>query len=122
MKRSFSDGPLRQGDTLSTQVQLNPDAVITVRFKTTEEGGRSRGLDANFYGCPLFIDGQGFDCRFLHSEPIDLGTTYEVPIKFLDSSTALSVVRQGASITLWEGKDVASGTVLAVCSQQQTSS
>jgi hypothetical protein len=42
-----------------------PDAIVEVRFKTTAEGGRRRPLSgAEYFGCPLFVDGEAFDCRF----------------------------------------------------------
>jgi hypothetical protein len=94
---------------------MNPDAIIKVRFKTTDEGGRKTNLVGSFYSCPLFIDGEGFDCRvFLENQEIELGKWYSLPVKFLNLSFVASKLAPGKPIILWEGKDVAQGEVLEI--------
>ena len=92
----------------------NPDAKITVRFLETQEGGRKSDVVASNYGCPLMVDGEAFDCRFLpfQEDVYHLGRTYEIPIKFLSPDLALSHLSVGVRITLWEGKTIAAGTIL----------
>ena len=94
---------------------IKPDAIIEVRFKTADEGGRNTPVSGNFYSCPLFIDKEGFDCRlFIGNELIELGKWYRLPVKFLNRDYVISKLSPGKAITLWEGKDVASGRVLEV--------
>lgn len=92
---------------------MKPDAIIEVRFKKTAEGGRKGAVVGNIYGCPLFVDGEGFECRLLlGGQTLQLGETYEVPVKFMNPEIVLSKLAIGKSITLWEGKDVATGKVV----------
>lgn len=95
---------------------MKPDAVIKVRFKTAAEGGRHRSIviaEKGHYGCPLFVDGQAFDCRFLvEAQTLSLGETYELPVKFLAPDLALSKLSPGKTVTLWEGGEIATGQVV----------
>jgi hypothetical protein len=94
---------------------MKPDVFIKVRFKTTAEGGRLGAvvIGENSYGCPLFVDGEAFDCRvLLNDQTLQLGETYELPIKFLSPDLALPKLSLGTSVILWEGKDIATGEVV----------
>lgn len=94
---------------------MSPDAYIDVKFRTTEEGGRKTPVAGNYYACPMFIDGEGFDCRLLISGmSLALGTWYKVPVKFLNRDLALPNLVVGKVVTLWEGKDIADGKVLEI--------
>jgi len=94
---------------------MKPDAIIEIRLKTTDEGGREKPisiLDQPF-GCPLFVAGEAFDCRFLiENQRLELGSTYEIPIKFLCPKSAIQRLSVGTPFTLWEGKDIATGKVI----------
>jgi hypothetical protein len=94
---------------------MKPDVIIKVRFKTTKEGGR-RGpiiIGEKPYGCPLIVDGEAFECRLLvNAQTLRLGGVYEIPVKFLNPSMALSKLSPGRCVSLWEGKDIAIGEVL----------
>ena len=96
---------------------MKPDAIIEVRLKTTAEGGRQGAIVVakRPFGCPLFVDGEAFDCRFLiERQTLELGSTYELPIKFSHPELALPKLSVGKSVTLWEGKDIATGKVLSL--------
>jgi hypothetical protein len=94
---------------------MTPDAYIEVRFRTTEEGGRKSPVVGAFYACPMFIDGEGFDCRlFIKGLKLNLGSYYEVPLKFLNREMALSRLSVGKIVTLWEGRDVADGKITKI--------
>jgi hypothetical protein len=93
---------------------MNADAIIEIRFKTTAEGGRQDAIVGTFYGCPLFIDGEAFDCRLsLNGKTLLLGETYKLPVKFLNRDLVLPKLSQGKTVILWEGKEVATGRVLS---------
>lgn len=94
---------------------MTPDIIISVRFLATSEGGREKPVQGQFYSCPLFIDGEGFDCRLLlDGRRLDLGTSYEVPVKFLYRDKALPKMKPGALVHLWEGRNVAEGQVVQI--------
>ena len=72
---------------------MKPDAIIKVRFKTTAEGGRQGPIviGEKPYGCPLLVEGEAFDCRMLvNGQTLQLGNTYELPIKFVNLDLVLS--------------------------------
>jgi len=99
---------------------MKPDAFLQVRFKLTSEGGRRSDVGeppemGEFYACPLFIDGEGFDCRLLlHGRTIVLGQSYEIPVKFLSPDLVLPKLALGKTVALWEGKEIATGTVIGL--------
>lgn len=96
---------------------MQPDVIIEVRFKTTAEGGRQGAIaiGETHYGCPLVVEGEGFDCRLLVSgRTLQLGKTYELPVKFLNPDFVLPKLSPGKVVTLWEGKEIASGKVVRV--------
>jgi hypothetical protein len=96
-------------------VNTTPDAIIKVRLKTAVEGGRQTAIAVgdNPYGCPLFVDGEAFDCRLLlKNQTLELGGTYELPVKFLNPDLALPKLSAGKLISLWEGKEIAIGKVV----------
>jgi len=41
---------------------------------TADEGGRKAPIIGDFYSCPLFVDGQAFECRiFLETKGVEPG-------------------------------------------------
>lgn len=74
--------------------------------------------DGPHYGCPMMIDGHGFDCRFCVDEStvFTLGETYEIPVVFLSPVLALQDSHLDKEISLWEGNVVAIGKILRVLS------
>jgi hypothetical protein len=97
---------------------MKADAIIEIRFKTTSEGGRTMPIGLSkvpFYACPLLANEQAFDCRiFLDGKLLELGKIYELPVKFMNSEFALSLLSVGEHLTLWEGKEVADGKILEI--------
>ncbi|MBF0548612.1 MAG: hypothetical protein HQM08_29550 [Candidatus Riflebacteria bacterium] len=101
---------------------MNPDIIAEIRFKTSEEGGRKTAVGGSnaavdFYGCPFIVDGKAFDCRLLlGGQLLELGQTYHVPVKFLNSQFVLGKLFEGKEFILWEGKPIGSGKVLRIVS------
>ncbi len=94
---------------------MKPDATVRLKFLDTSEGGRHTAVRGAFYGCPLIVDDEAFDCRLLlGGQCLELGTTYEVAIKFLSPELALPKLKVGKEVQLWEGKTVARGTVIEI--------
>jgi len=95
---------------------MKPDIIISIRFLTTFEGGRETPVQGEFYSCPLFVGGEGFDCRLLlEGQRLDLGVIYEVPVKFLYREKTIQKIKPGMVVLLWEGRNVAEGKVLEIC-------
>jgi hypothetical protein len=92
-----------------------PDAVVRVRFKTSDEGGRKTEIAGQVYACPMFFDGQGFECRLsLNGLTLKLGEYYELPVKFMNRDLVQSNLFPGKEFMIWEGKDIGAGLVLAL--------
>ncbi|MGO8928360.1 MAG: hypothetical protein ACLQU3_15945 [Limisphaerales bacterium] len=95
-----------------------PDVIIKVRFATPEEGGRQTALRpgiVDYYGCPFVVGGEAFDCRLiLTGRTLELGQTYEVPVKFMNWPLVGPRLMEGTPFVLWEGKDVATGSIVRV--------
>lgn len=92
---------------------MQADAIIEVRFRKTVEGGRQSPIAGTVYACPVFVDGEGFDCRLsLGGRTLQLGKTYEISVKFMNPEMVLPKLTIGKTITLWEGKEVATGKVV----------
>ena len=90
-----------------------PEAIIEVRFKTTVEGGRRDAIFGKDYRCPLFIDGEAFECRIpLDGKTLQLGETYKLPVQFLFPDLVLPALSPGKLVVLWEGKEIATGTLV----------
>ena len=89
------------------------DATIQIRFKTTAEGGRIGPIQGKQFSCPMLISGEAFDCRLeTGGRILELGETYEVPIRFLNPQLAVPKLTVGKEVVLWEGKEIATGRVL----------
>jgi len=91
---------------------MQPDAVVEVRMNTTAEGGREGPVRGPVYGCVMFVDGEGFDCRLMvGDEELRLGETYELPVSFLHLEMVLPKLGPGKFVFLWEGKEIAGGRI-----------
>lgn len=90
----------------------NENISLKVRFKPSQEGGKTIPISGEFYGCPMIIDGEAFDCRLLlNGQVLQLGKWYEVPVKFLNPDIVFPILRGGKKVSLWEGKNVAEGII-----------
>jgi hypothetical protein len=106
------------------EIEMEPEAIIEVRFKTTNEGGRKNGVGAplgqksvvDWYGCAFVVDGDFHDCRLLlEGRFLDLGTTYEVPVTFLRPDLVLPKLPVGKEFLLCEGaRELARGKVISL--------
>ncbi len=92
------------------------DALISIRFLTSEEGGRKSSIQADKYGCPIMVDDRGFDCQFVltHSMCFELGESYKIPVKLLNLDRALEHLKEETKISVWEGKIIGVGEVVKI--------
>ncbi len=93
-----------------------PDLFVEVALLTPEAGGRRVATPPNWYGCPIEIDGLYFDGRLDLTEvgPVEPGRVFEAPLKFSWPEGARPHFDVGKCFSLWEGRTVGAGKVLAV--------
>ncbi|WP_412023492.1 hypothetical protein [Burkholderia cepacia] len=97
---------------------MQPDIIAKVTMLATGSGGKTSAIPPVRYGCPLFINGQGFDCRLLLDQVgygLEPGATAEIPIKFLFFDLVRDLLAPGVQFTLWEMRHFAEGEILEVC-------
>jgi len=107
---------------MTNTLTLTFDVLIVVRFLLPEEGGLKHDIVSALpdgqpipFGCPLFVDGQGFDCRVMGEKTrFKLGEQYTLRIKFLSPDLALPHLAEGKKVELWGGRVIARGVVLSV--------
>jgi len=94
---------------------MHADAVIRVRFLTTNEGGRKSNVVGTVYSCPMLIDNEAFDCRvYLEGKTLELGSTYDVPVRFLAPDVAVPRLGLHKRVHLWEGFPVADAEIVSL--------
>jgi hypothetical protein len=94
-----------------------PEITASVTFLATEEGGRNGPTPSSGrIGFPMQVDGQYFDAFFNLSETgaIAPGQTVTAGLKFLSPDLVVPLLAVGKEFSLWEGKLVAKGRVLAI--------
>jgi hypothetical protein len=90
-----------------------PDIIASVRFYSTEDGGRRTATPPNRFKCPLEFEGEKFDCA-LHLEssgPLEPAATATVPITLLYPALVKPRLTVGSRFTLWERRSIAEGIV-----------
>ncbi|MDR2874528.1 MAG: hypothetical protein LBV44_01180 [Methylobacillus sp.] len=100
---------------------MQPDIIAKVTMLIMDKGGKASippPIPPTHYGCPMFINGEGFDCRLLLDQverTLEAGITAEVPIKFLNFNLVKNLLAPGVRFTLWEMRDFAEGEILEIC-------
>lgn len=98
---------------------MKADILISIYLLKPNEGGRKTDIEGDIFKCPIFVNQTGFDCRLiLHGKKMILGTNHTLPAAFLDRDSALSKIKTGTKISLWEGKTIGYGEVLEIYGQQ----
>jgi len=95
---------------------VKPDAIARIRMYTKEEGGKSKVISGEQFGCPLYYKQEGFDCRLLLGGQRNLhaGDTAELPIKFLFPEHIKPRLKEGDTFTLWDLGMFAEGEILEI--------
>jgi hypothetical protein len=97
--------------------QQKPDIMAKIRMYSHAEGGKCKVISDDQFGCPLYFEGEGFDCRLLLTPVISslhAGDTAEVPIQFLYPEYIKSRLKKGDKFTLWDLRTFAEGEILVV--------
>ena len=97
-----------------------PHIIAEVRLLRTDEGGRTTGIIAPQFTCPMEIAGEFLTCRLYLDDVgrIDPGCAATVPVRFLAPELVRDKLHNGLPFKLWEGRFFADGTV--VCIRQGT--
>lgn len=101
-----------------------PKITVKITLLRSDQGGRVQPLPAGRFGCPVFfndvpeLSDHAYDCRFSISEQgrhVAPGETVEnIEARFLSPDIVLPHMRPGIRFTLWEGKPIGQGLVVAV--------
>ena len=95
---------------------MKPEILAEVSFLPTANGGRQGNTPADRFGCLVEYQGEFFDCRLdlAATGPIAPGSIVTVPIQFLAPHLIVPRLSPGARFTLWDGRTVATGSVVSV--------
>jgi hypothetical protein len=99
----------------SKPVEMSEDIIAEVHLFETEDGGK-RWPARNRFGCPININGESFDCRFLLEDGMSIspGATATLKIKFLRPDLVLPLLEIGTVFRLWEGRFIGTAKVLSI--------
>jgi hypothetical protein len=103
-------------DPLGDTVIADPDAIVDIELLSPHDGGRHTSIAADSYGCPIRFEDEYFDCRMDMSGvgALSPGGSARVPVKFLNPHLIVPRLQPGSKFTLWEGKTIGQGKVVAV--------
>ena len=100
---------------------MRPDAIVRIRLKSTEAGGRASPIPPLQYRCPVFFGEQrreANDCVLLLNtiaaslEPG--GESEDVPVKFLRRDLVAEHLSPGTRFVMWEGREIGEGEIMEV--------
>ena len=94
-----------------------PDIIAKVSMLPTDQGGKKKSIPPIQFGCPIQLDGEGFDCRLLLDQigkGLAPGETIIVPIKFLYPELARPRLKLGLRFTLYEIGKIGDGEILEI--------
>jgi hypothetical protein len=92
---------------------LLPDILATVRFLSTDEGGRHGPITAPHLGMIMEYGGELWESRLLLHDlgTISPGETAIIPIKFLSPELVKPLLRAGDHFRLREARWIAEGVI-----------
>jgi len=89
--------------------------IVTVRFRTTVEGGRHQPIYPPHLSCMLCVSGRLFDCRVLvDGAPIPLGKTVNLNVDFINEALVSRYLKRGNAFTLKDFRIIGDGVVVDV--------
>ena len=96
---------------------IQPDAIAHIQFFKTENGGRQGATPSDRFSCIIRIAGRLHDCRFLLDKigPVSPGVSInDVPIKFLNSESALEGVSEKDEFEILERGIIGKGKIIKI--------
>lgn len=90
-----------------------PDILATIRFYSSNDGGRRMPVTREIFTCPFKFENQLYDCGIFLKDIgcIYPGETKTVPVKFLSPDLIKPRLKQNAKFYLWDGRDIAEGII-----------
>ena len=92
------------------------DFLAEAYLFTQEEGGRNRPIMSTEYRATLVYDGTFYEAReyVINHDNWLLGETRTIGVRLLTPSVHVGNLYPGKSFELWEGRQVARGTITSV--------
>ena len=85
-------------------------------FSRQEANPKTFPLCPPLYECPLYYNEQYYDCQLIldaFEDPIELGASFEAPIKFLWPQAIVPRLKYGDTFCLWENGVIGAGKIIA---------
>jgi hypothetical protein len=99
---------------MDRKIELDPDIIAEIQLlpSTGARGGKG---PVSWFGCPIEVDGEYFDCRISLAEgPLQPGETTTRPIAFLFPQLVLPILSVGSIFSLWEAGTIGHGKVIEI--------
>lgn len=97
---------------------LKPELRVRIKLFSTSNSGKTCAILGALYHSVFSIAGENWSVRFAARQGeefmIQPGSTIDTDVQFLVPDDALSKFPVGSRFTVWEGRDVGQGLVLAV--------
>jgi hypothetical protein len=93
-----------------------PAVTVSVRFLTSEEGGRTSATSPDKLHCMFDLHGKYHDCRLLLDSVGSVlpGQTVTAPLIFLDPEFVIPQLDVGLNFNLRDPRLIATGTVIKI--------
>jgi hypothetical protein len=90
-----------------------PDSILDLRLRSSEEGGRVTATPADKLACIFELGGENFECVLLLHEigPLDPGASAVVPVAFLAPELVKPRLVQGSRFRLKDYRVIGEGRV-----------
>lgn len=96
-------------------IPVRPEVEVEITLFPFSDAGRRSAIAQGEYRGVLSVQGGNFSVRFeVTDEPFGPGQTRQLGIQFLFPDAALPHFPVGATFSVWEGKIIGQGIVLAV--------
>ena len=95
-------------------MKISPEATVTVRFLTEQEGGLRQDVSAGVHALIMNINTQNYDCRIELRESAIRGREYTADVQFLSPSIAIPSLTKYKTFNLLKGIEVAQGDLLRI--------
>jgi hypothetical protein len=95
-----------------------PEVSARIRLFSKQEGNPKHfPICPPLYECPLYYNDQYYDCQLIldkYDQPVELGTSFEAPVKLKWPQAILPKLKSGDSFCLWEDGIIGEGKITAV--------
>jgi hypothetical protein len=97
---------------------IKPEIRARIRLFSKQEGSpKNFPLCPPQYECPLYYKEQYYDCQLIldaFDRPLELGSSFEAPVKFMWPQAVAPKLRPGDSFCLWDEGIIGEGKITAI--------